>query len=433
MSPDFEMLMRHLREQTADVELDMPAPLGSADPAAASELAKHRRVAINRGDRVAHVFNLVDGQRNRSGDGSPARPELQMLVTETEGRALIAAGAKWIGSPVEALEPRPYIDQLRVRNFRCVKDVTIALTPLHAFIGPNDSGKSTLLEAISTFSTGNPVLGCVTASYQHSALTEYILSNGQGGMVAHDLGVPIDEVLAGSRPNDPAILTTLRKIVVPIRFLRLDPDAMREPTNLIPQGATIEFDPRGKGLAGVYDALLSRRLDAFLAISRRFTTLFPTARAIQLTNPTNLTKALGVELVDKTSIDAPKLSEGMLYWLAFAALPYLDPAAVVLIEEPENGLHPARIAEVMRVLRDISSSTQIVIATHSPLVINELQADEVTVITRTPARGTIATPLSRTKNFEQRSRVYALGELWLNYADGNVESELVAESTVTGV
>jgi predicted ATPase len=137
-----------------------------------------------------------------------------------------------------------------------------------------------------------------------------------------------------------------------------------------------------------------------------------------------------VELTDGRNIEARQLSEGMLYWLAFAALPYLGPASIILIEEPENGLHPSRIAEVMRVLRSVASSAQVMIATHSPLVINELQADEVTLITRTPERGTIATPLSRTKNFAQRAKVYALGELWLNYADGDFESELVAESTL---
>jgi predicted ATPase len=180
----------------------------------------------------------------------------------------------------------------------------------------------------------------------------------------------------------------------------------------------------------VYDALLSRRLDAFLEISKRFTTLFPTARSIQLTNPSSTTKALGVELTDGRSVGAAQLSEGMLYWLAFAALPYLTPTPIILIEEPENGLHPSRIGEVMAVLRDVSNTSQVIIATHHPLVINELQPDEVTLITRTPERGTIATPISRTKNFEQRSKVYALGELWLNYADGELESDLVAESTI---
>jgi predicted ATPase len=180
----------------------------------------------------------------------------------------------------------------------------------------------------------------------------------------------------------------------------------------------------------VYDSLLSRRLPVFLEISKRFTELFPTARAIQLTNPSQTTKALGIELIDGRSIGADRLSEGMLYWLAFAALTYLQPTPLILIEEPENGLHPSRIGDVMRVLRDVSKTSQIVLATHHPLVINELQSDEVTLITRTAERGTIATPLSRTKNFEQRSKVYALGELWLNYADGEFENDLVAESTI---
>lgn len=36
--------------------------------------------------------------------------------------------------------------------------------------------------------------------------------------------------------------------------------------------------------------------------------------------------------------------------------------------------------------------------------------------------------MRETKMFEQRSKVYALGELWLSYADGNFETELVPET-----
>lgn len=79
-----------------------------------------------------------------------------------------------------------------------------------------------------------------------------------------------------------------------------------------------------------------------------------------------------------------------LYYLAFAALKFLDPAPLVLIEELENGLHPSRIGDVMRVLRELSRTTQVVLATHSPLVINELSGDEVSVITRTQKEGTKA-------------------------------------------
>src|SRR5207253_2222170 len=80
------------------------------------------------------------------------------------------------------------------------------------------------------------------------------------------------------------------------------------------------------------------------------------------------TKAMGVKLADNTYVPAELMSEGLLYYLAFAILPYLEPTPILLIEEPENGLHPARIVEVMRILRAISEKTQILIATHSPLV-----------------------------------------------------------------
>ncbi len=43
-----------------------------------------------------------------------------------------------------------FIRRLTVKNYGCVKDVSVELTPLHAFIGPNDSGKSTLLRAMRT-------------------------------------------------------------------------------------------------------------------------------------------------------------------------------------------------------------------------------------------------------------------------------------------
>jgi hypothetical protein len=93
MSPDFEMQMKHLREHTADVELGLPVPSGASDLVVATELARSRRVAINRGDRVAYVHKLVNGQRTRHDDGDETGPEIETLVSETECRALIVAGA----------------------------------------------------------------------------------------------------------------------------------------------------------------------------------------------------------------------------------------------------------------------------------------------------------------------------------------------------
>src|SRR5256885_1790707 len=44
------------------------------------------------------------------------------------------------------------IRTLRIQNFKALKDVRIALTPIHLLIGPNDSGKTSILEAVNTLS-----------------------------------------------------------------------------------------------------------------------------------------------------------------------------------------------------------------------------------------------------------------------------------------
>ncbi len=172
---------------------------------------------------------------------------------------------------------------------------------------------------------------------------------------------------------------------------------------------------------------MSRDRAAFDEIEAGVRRHFPTVKGIWLPTSNDSKKALGVILNDGTKIHADVMSEGLLYWLAFAVLPHVDPTALLLIEEPENGLHPSRIAEVMKVLRAVSSRMQIILATHSPLVINELQPEEVTILTRDAKIGTRATRLDRTTHFQQRQQVYALGELWLSFADGASEAALVPD------
>ncbi|HEX4422154.1 MAG TPA: AAA family ATPase, partial [Kofleriaceae bacterium] len=47
-------------------------------------------------------------------------------------------------------DSKPFVEQVHIQSFGCVRDATLELTRLHALIGPNDSGKSTVLAAIRT-------------------------------------------------------------------------------------------------------------------------------------------------------------------------------------------------------------------------------------------------------------------------------------------
>jgi predicted ATPase len=293
--------------------------------------------------------------------------------------------------------PHLVITNLKVSGWRCLKDATLALSPLHALIGPNDSGKSTLLEALHRVCIGE--FGEFSTIEVHTDGMNLALRDGR----LAELGG-----------------TKYRKRLGTSRRLRLDPDKMRLPSHLLV--GNIAYGEDGSQLPGTYDAILNQNRAAWDAIEASVRSLFPTVRRLALKPVSPSTKVLEVELTDGTRVPAEQMSEGLLYWLAFSALPYMSPTQLLLIEEPENGLHPARIAEVVRILREVvAQGTQVVMATHSPLVVNELKPEEVSVVTRTPETGTLVRRVSDIPDIDRLMSAFSVGELWLAFADGKEE------------
>ena len=334
----------------------------------------------------------------------------------------------------------PFVETVRIQNFGCARDVTLELTRLHALIGPNDSGKSTVLAAIRT--------ACELIRVGQTALQNDrgLDPRGVSGTAVtlrwatKELFCFRDKVRwqirardhKDRREYDQALLDRFSsELADPMRgatLVRWDPDAIRQPCELITEGGALSFGERGERVPAIYEAILSRDRAAFDDIEAGVKRHFPSIKSIWLPTLDRSMKGLGAILNDGTRVHAHEMSEGLLYWLAFAILPHVDPAATLLVEEPENGLHPSRIAEVVNVLREVSRTMQVIVATHSPLVINEFQPNEVTILTRDEKTGTRATRMDRTTHFQQRQQVYALGELWLSFADGVDEAALVKDS-----
>lgn len=355
------------------------------------------------------------------------------------------------------------LTQIVVENYGSIRKQRFSLSPLHCFIGPNDSGKSTILHAVRlvahlaasrfqgpdkwspfepflyTEPSSRVTLGYSSgASYCVSSFPERIQKPGEVRIAAdfrEQLTIGRNAspevarsptVLAAFHHDESAAAKTFRSLVTTPTMVRFDPDALRTPAAQILANSPIAFeDETGKGLASVYQAINSRQVDTFVEIRNKVRDLFPHVQDLLVPTVANNQVLLQAKLRDGQVVPAKALSEGLLYFLGFTALQYLDDTKLFLVEEPENGLHPARIAEVMAVLRALSNSSQILIATHSPLVVNELEGNEVTVVTRDREEGSQGTLLEDVPGFDKAREVYALGEFWLSYADGQMEEPLL--------
>lgn len=345
------------------------------------------------------------------------------------------------------------IRSIRIQNYGCIQDETLKLGSLHALIGPNASGKSTLLRAFQLLGAatrkttvtyqegrwhpffpglrpGNGAKACFSLASAEASVRVSIEGPWEAGAKAYPPGnlrgqllvVPYDGNmgLENSRMVELSLAALFPREIV---LMHPSPSNLRQPA-IIDGYSPLLKDELGSGLPALLDAILTRDVDGFLAIREQVRRYFPSIKNIGLETIGTGLKGLEATLTDGRRISASEFSEGLLYFLLFAALRYMDPPGMLLVEEPENGLHPARIKEVMAILKEISKTTQVLIATHSPLVINELEPEQVSIVTCPRSTGTRITPLTETIRFKERSEIYALGELWLSYADGEFEEQL---------
>ena len=111
--------------------------------------------------------------------------------------------------------------------------------------------------------------------------------------------------------------------------------------------------------------------------------------------------------------DVTSLSDGLLRFIALATL-FLQPKklrpSVILLDEPELGLHPAAITILASLIKQVSAEAQVVVATQSPLFLDHFEPEDVLVADRVDG----ATQLERKnkKDLEHWLEDYSLGQLW---------------------
>ncbi|XXR64818.1 AAA family ATPase [Sorangium sp. So ce388] len=116
---------------------------------------------------------------------------------------------------------------------------------------------------------------------------------------------------------------------------------------------------------------------------------------------------------ERWTIPATRLSDGTLRWLALLAI-LLDPAPppLVCVEEPELGLHPDLMPALARLLVGASEHAQVVVTTHSDVLVDALSDTPEAVIVCERHEGRTTMRRLERDALATWLEAYALGELW---------------------
>jgi predicted ATPase len=288
------------------------------------------------------------------------------------------------------------IRQVKIANFRSLKQVDVELRPLTVLVGPNDSGKTSFLEAIFIRRTGKfqP-----DDAWRHSKTPEVTLRKAdatfEGSVEIFKLpseGIPMESGGVADQPQAPQA----------------------------PQ-----LHVTGNNLAAFIDYLLRKDRRRFDQIQEVLRKLVPGFEEIRITTPSPATRAISLSIEGGFEIPGHRVSTGVRMLCFFVALSHHpNPPDVVLIDEPENGVHPKRLKDIVELLRSLtegkvgSKAVQVILTTHSPYLLDQIRLpqDQVIVFRREQDGRRTATEADE-KRLKAFLDEFMLGEVWFNQGE----------------
>ncbi len=81
-------------------------------------------------------------------------------------------------------------------------------------------------------------------------------------------------------------------------------------------------------------------------------------------------------------LPASMVSDGTINILALIIALYFEKRPVTIIEEPERNIHPFLISKLVEMLKDASSSKQVIVTTHNPEMVKQVDLEDILLISR---------------------------------------------------
>lgn len=292
------------------------------------------------------------------------RYEVALGKSEKNGELVIAGETLWL-CPATKSKPRPARSQLELFPTEPTASETLFSAP-----GKKKTPKAWRKVVNKVPESGN----------------DYFRSETTGWNVTFRVG-PRKAALAGL-PQDverfPVAMWTRNLLMEGVHILALNSAAMREPSSPS-EPRTFRVD--GSNLPLVVQDLKQQHLTVFQDWVGHIRTVLPDIQTINvIERPEDRHLYLAVQYAGGGEpVPSWLLSDGTLRLLALTLLAYLpEHEGIYLIEEPENGVHPRAIEAVFQSLSSVYDG-QVLIATHSPLILGLASREQILCFARNPS------------------------------------------------
>ena len=364
------------------------------------------------------------------------------------------------------------IRKVSFRNFKAYRSLDVELEPLTVLVGPNASGKTTLLEGLHLVSQTALMLGGGWSYWSASPrIQSYgiktpaeISVHGQWGGALGFAKATSGEVIEPQDPGKPylpfkitgdwggkkfsvgtfpgeekapitpaaygglekADLQRLQAALVSTAILQFEAERLADASYSTEPIPHIKSD--GSGLASVLAYLKLSRDEVFEEIERALRGIVPTVRRIRIERALVEQMARGPEgqlvwgnqlvfdMQGAKGVSADAAGEGTLMALGLLTVLLGPPQPrLVLLDDIELKLHPAaqaKLVEVLRAIQKRDSGVQIVATSHSPFILNYLDPKEVRMTFLAENGFARCEKLTAHPEFEKWKDLMSPGEFW---------------------
>ena len=337
------------------------------------------------------------------------------------------------------------IPSIHIHNFKCLKDFHLSPGKFCVLVGQNESGKTAFLEAIRLAYLGvknphnmNPLVSQEFGSAftddavwrKDPTLTVAIeISDAQSNPDA-EFRWKVHRLAKNAWSTSPSTTHVDRNIAQKltdewlaanlgsVAYYRFNPQALKVPDRNMTQG---ELSIDGAGFPGFLNSFLHKDREAFRKFENEFYDRFPMYRHIELRDTVDRKAfastgySLRFHTRQGTDLPASAISDGAILSLAYTAICHQpDPPQVLLLEEPENGVHHARLREIVDTLKHLSKTqdVQVILTTHSPYLLDLVEPEDVRVFVKDEEGAAHAIRLSDMPDVDAWRKNFMTGEIW---------------------